>query len=98
LTIEPRAVPIFGVTRQYSCRKNDISSPLNGNSTKLETRSIGHLSLAVVIEILSEQINLRLLLKVHFAEDLKVEYIGNRVGTNVLRMKIIKMKNIPEEF
>ena len=98
LVVEPCLVPIFGVTGQYSCRKNNISSPLNGYPTQLKTKSIGHLILAAHIEIVSKEINLSLLLKIHFTEDLKVADVGNGVGTDVLRVKVVKVENIPEEF
>jgi hypothetical protein len=39
-----------------------------------------------------------LLLKIHFVEDLKVANVGNGVGTDVLRVKVVKVENIQEEF
>jgi hypothetical protein len=37
-------------------------------------------------------------LKVHFTENLKVAYVGDGIGANVLRMKVIKVQNILEEL
>ena len=43
------------------------------------------------MEEIPEELNSWFLLKVNFAEHLEVAYIGNRVGANVLWMKIVEM-------
>ena len=52
--IELSEIPVLGVDRQCGGREIDISSPLNGNSTELEARSVCHLSLTIEIKVFSE--------------------------------------------
>ena len=86
--IKPCTIPIFWVTRQASIGEDGVSSALNRNSAKSQARVIRELILAVQIKEFSEKFNAGLLLKVYFAEDLKVADIRHGVGTNVLRMEL----------
>ena len=60
--------------------------------------SICELGLAVQIVILSEKIDAGLLLKINFAKDLKVADVGDRIGSNILRMYVEKVQHIAKEF
>ena len=85
------------MTRQACIREDGISSTLNRNSAKFQARAVRELILAVQIKVFSEKLNTGLLLKVYFAEDLKVADIRRGVGSNVLRMKLEEVHNISEK-
>ena len=55
LTVEPRLVPRFWVTRSLSIRKKAVSPSLDRDAAKLKTRPVGTFILPVQVEKLSEQ-------------------------------------------
>ena len=75
LTVEPRLVPVFWVTRQLSIRKKAISPPLDRDAAKLKTRPVGTFILPVQVKKFSEQKQTWLLSQVHLAEDLEITQI-----------------------
>ena len=70
--IKPRLVPILGVTWQADKREDSISSALNRDPAKFQAGPVRELILAVQIKIFSKEIDVGLLLKVYFAENLKI--------------------------
>ena len=72
LTVEPRLVPIFWVTRKFSIRKKAVSPSLNRDAAKLKTRPVGTFILPVQVKKFSEQKQTWLLSQVHLAEDLEI--------------------------
>ena len=70
--VKPCLVPIFGVTRQASIGEDSTSSSLNRYTTEFQAGSARNLVLAVQIKIFPKEFDAWLLLKVYFAEDLKV--------------------------
>ena len=60
------------MTRQAGIREDGVSFALNRDSAKFQAGPIRLLSLAVQIKIFSKDIDDGLLLKVYFAEDLKI--------------------------
>ena len=50
------------------------------------------------MEKVSEELNRWFFLKVNFTEYLEIAYVGHRIWSNILRMKLEPGKNIPEIF
>ena len=46
----------------------------------------------------SKELNSWFLLKINFAEHLKIAYVGRRVWSNILRMELKASKHIPEKL
>jgi hypothetical protein len=72
--------------------------PLNRHSTKINARTICTFGLMIDIEEVPKDRDSRLCLKINLTEDLELTQIGQRVGSNILRMKVVEIKEISEEF
>mgnify|MGYP006267789457 CR=1 FL=1 len=98
MAVEPSLILVFRVTGKCGHRKDNIFSSLDRNLAKLKTGSVGHFCLAVQIVKFFEKVNNGFLLKVYFTKDLEVADVGDRIGPDILRMKLIKIQNVAEEL
>ena len=87
-TVEPSLIPLFGVTVQLGVRKFNLFSFLNGDATEFSIGSIYKFGARVQMEEIPEQLHSWLFLEVRFTENLKVAYIGYRVGSNILMVEL----------
>ena len=88
--VEPSLIPVFGMTQQDNKGEDDAPSVLNRDAPKFQTKAIGALVLPVQIKVFFKQLYGRLLLKIHLTEYLEVTNVGNRIGSEVLRMEFKK--------
>ena len=97
-TLEPCLIPLFGVTVQLGMRKFNLFSFLNGDPTEFSIGSVYKFGAPVQVEEIPKQFHSWLFLEVRFTENLKVAYIGYRVGSNILRVELKAGKHIPEKL
>ena len=50
------------------------------------------------MEKVPEELNRWFFLKVNFTEYLKIAYVEDRTGVDILWVKIVEMQKVPEEF